>query len=78
MDITAIERMEEFARGVLKLFPEEQAHFFDELENSGLLSADEVKGLKEYVALYHMFADQRYYKMVRECVKEMYLAEITR
>lgn len=78
MDVTTMERMEEFARNVLKLFPEEQAQFFAELETSGLLTAEEVKGLKEYVALYHMYTDQRYYNMVRECVKEMYLSEFTR
>ena len=78
MNVTAIGRMEEFARSVLKLPPEVQAEFFNEMENNGILTAEEVKDLKEYVALFHMYTDQRYYNAVRECVKEMYLSEITR
>ena len=74
MNAIAVERMETFAREVLKLSPEMQAEYFEELKRIGLLTAEEVEGLKEYVALYHMFTDARYYNAVRECVKEMYLA----
>ena len=74
MNITAIERMEAFAREVLKLSPEMQTEFFNEMVNAGLMTAEEAEGLKVYVAYYHMFTDQRYYNAVRDAVKEMYMA----
>ena len=74
MNVTAIERMEAFAREVLKLSPEMQVEFFDNMVNAGLMTADEANGLKEYVAYYHMFTNQRYYNAVRDAVKEMYMA----
>lgn len=77
MNVTAIERMEEFARGVLKLSPEMQVVFFDEMVQNGLMSAEEAEGLKQYVALYHMLTNQRYYNAVREATKEMFLNDIT-
>ena len=76
MDVAATERMEEFARGVLKLPHEVQAVFFDEMVNGGLMSTEEAEGLKKYVALYHMFTDQRYYNEVRKATMEMYLNDI--
>ncbi len=76
MNVIAIERMEEFARGVLKLSPEMQSEFFAEMVSTGAMSADEAEGLKQYVALYHMFTDQRYYNAVREASFEMYMSEI--
>lgn len=74
MDAIAIERMEKFAQEVLKLSPEMQAEFFNEMERSGLMTAEEAKGLKEYVALYHMFTNQRHYNMVKQAAYEMYMA----
>ena len=76
MNAIAVERMEEFARGVLKLSPEMQTVFFGEMVNSGTMSSDEAEGLKKYVALYHMFTDQRYYNAVREATRELYMSEI--
>lgn len=78
INVTATERMEEFARGVLRLFPEQRAEFFEQMIRDGLLSAEEADGLKQYVALYHMFADQSYHNKVREAVMEMYLGELIR
>ena len=76
MNAIAVERMEEFARGVLKLSPEMQTVFFEEMVNSGTMSRDESGGLKKYVALYHMFTDQLYYNAVREATRELYMNEI--
>lgn len=78
MNTVAVERMEEFARNVLKLSPEMQADFFNEMVSTGCMSATEAEGLKQYVALYRMFTDQRYYNTVRDCVQDMYLAGINR
>lgn len=75
MDVMAIERMEAFAKEVLKLSPEMQIEYFTALVRDGILTADEVEGLKQYVALYHMFTNQRYYNAVKECVTAMYFAE---
>lgn len=76
MDAIALGRMEEFARGVLKLSSEMQTEFFKEMVSSGTMSAEEAEGLKKYVALYHMFTDLRHYNAVRDCVMEMYLSEM--
>lgn len=76
MNAIAVERMEEFARGVLKLSPEMQTVFFDEMVSGGLMSVEKAEGLKQYVALYHMFTDQRYYNAVREATRELYMSEI--
>lgn len=76
MNAIAVERMEEFARGVLKLSPEMQTVFFDEMVSGGLMSVEEAEGLKQYVALYHMFTDQRYYNAVREATRELYMNKI--
>lgn len=73
MNAVAIERMEKFAREVLKLTPEMQVEFYEEIQHNGLVTAEEAEGLKKYVALFHMFTDTRYYNAVRDCVKEMYM-----
>ena len=78
MDVIAIERMEAFAKEVLKLSPEMRDVFFDELENNGIVTAEEVEGLKKYVTLYHMFTNQRHYNAVKQCVTEMYMSEMNR
>lgn len=72
MDVTAIERMEEFARNVLTLTPEMQTVFFNEMVSNNMMTVEEAEGLKKYVALYHMFTDQRYYNMVKQTVFGMY------
>lgn len=76
MDAIATARMEEFAKGVLKLSPETQTEFFNEMVKSGMMTVDEAEGLKQYVALFHMFTDQRYYNAVKVTVSEMYMNEI--
>ena len=78
MDASAVERMEEFARGVLKLTPEMQTVFFNDMVHNGMMSAEEAEGLKQYVALYHMFTDYRYYNAVRTATMELYLIDINK
>lgn len=70
MNIEAIEKAEAFARSVLKLWPEQQDRYFKKLIDLGF-TQDEVKGLQEYVALYHMFTDPIYYKKVKTAVGAM-------
>lgn len=76
MNAVAAERMENFAREVLKLSPEMQVEFFNNMVASGLMTADEAEGLKQYVALYHMFTDQRYYKAIEAGVLAMYAGSL--
>lgn len=78
MHAIALERMEEFARSVLRLAPEMQTEFFAEMVKGGTLSEDEAEGLKQYVGLYHMFTDQRYYDAMRDGVKALYMSEANR
>ncbi len=76
MDAVALERMEAFAQSVLKLSGEMQTEFFETMTATGMMSAEEAEGLKKYVALYHMFTDQRHYNAVRACALEMYMNEL--
>ncbi len=70
MNIEAIERAENFAKNVLKLSPEAQDEYFKMLPDLGL-TEEEVKNLKEYVCLFHMFTDASYYKKVQTAVGAM-------
>ena len=72
MNVAAIERMEAFAQQVLKLRPEAQTEFFREMVREGFMTSNDAEGLKQYVALYRMFTDNRYYKAVREAVQTLY------
>ena len=76
MNVIASTRMEEFAKQVLRLPIEAQNEFWKESVRSGLMTADEAKGLQKYVALFHMFTDPRHYKAIREAALEMYMAEM--
>lgn len=76
MDIVAMTRMEEFAKWVLRLPIEAQDEFWKESVRSGLMTADEAKGLQKYVALFHMFTDPRHYRAIREASIEMYMASM--
>lgn len=70
MNIEAIEAAENFAKKVLKLSPEAQDEYFKMLPDLGL-TAEEVKNLQQYVALYHMFTDPSYYKKIQTTVGAM-------
>jgi hypothetical protein len=70
MNVEAIERAENFARNVLKLYPEARDEYFKMLPGLGL-TEEEVKNLQEYVCLYHMFTDPSYYKKIQYAVGEM-------
>lgn len=70
MNIEAIGSAEDFARKVLTLSPEGQTEFYKMLPGLGF-TEDEVKNLMEYVGLYHMFTDSRYYKKIQATVGAM-------
>ena len=70
MNIEVIEKAEAFAKSVLMLPTEAQDEFFKMLPDLGL-TAEEVKNLQEYVALFHMFTDPSYYKKVQAAVGAM-------
>ena len=71
MDIEALARMEAFAKECLKLFPEQREMFFQEMVTTGLMTAEQAEGLREYVCYFRLFTDNRYYKMVERAVGEM-------
>lgn len=75
MDVVAMTRMEEFARSVLRLPVEAQDAFWKESVESGLMTAEEAEGMQKYVALFHMFTDNRHYNAIRGCVLKMYMSE---
>lgn len=66
--MNALERMETFAKTFLCLNEEQKKEAWEAL--APMMSEEELTGLKEYVALYHMMSDQGYYrKIMLECLK---------
>lgn len=65
---TALKKMEDFARDVLKLPIEAQNELFKTLEET--LTPDEVKCLKELVGLYRLHTDMKYYKAIENALAE--------
>lgn len=73
INVTAIARMEIFARDVLRLEPEKRDAFFSGLVENGIVTQEESVGLAQYVMLYRMFTDQRYYKAIQSATFELYM-----
>lgn len=76
VNVTALARMEEFARDVLRLKPEKRDAYFAGLVESGIVTQEESDGLAQYVMLYRMFTDQRYYKAIQNATFEMYMKNL--
>lgn len=68
MDYKAAKRMEDFAKEILSQTPAMQKKMWEALEP--ILTEDEIRGLKSYVGLFHMFTDQRFYDAVKKSVGE--------
>lgn len=62
------ERMIDFAQTVLNLPEREQEQVFNFLAASGVLTYEQARGLREYVAWYHLFGDRDYYEAVKKAV----------
>lgn len=73
INVSALEKMETFARGVLMLKPEKRDAYFASLVENGVVTQEESDGLAQYVMLYRMFTDQRYYKAIQNASFEMYM-----
>lgn len=73
INVETLKRMETLAQETLKLFPEQRTVFFRELIQKGILTTDEAKCIEEYVCLYRLMTDHRYYKAVQSAVCEMLL-----
>ena len=68
------ERIEGFAQAMLARSPGTQEKAWAAL--AGVLTESEIKGLKEYVGLYHMLTDSRLYKAVMEAVGNQIYSEM--
>ena len=73
-DFVAAKRMEDFAKTILAASPSVQKKMWKSLES--VLTADEIRGLKEYVGLFHMFTDQRLFDAVKDAVGEQLYNEL--
>ncbi len=73
---TALKKMEDFARNVLKLPTEAQNELFKTLEET--LTPDEVKGLKGLVGLYRLHTDLKYYKAIENALAEQLYNEFNK
>ena len=74
IDFIAAKRMEDFAKTILAAGPSVQKKMWKSLES--VLTADEIRGLKEYVGLFHMFTDQRLFDAVKDAVGEQLYNEL--
>lgn len=73
---TALKKMEDFARDVLKLPIEAQNELFKTLEET--LAPDEVKSLKDLVGLYRLHTDIKYYKAIENALAEQLYNEFNK
>lgn len=73
MNVAAIESMETFARTVLRLSPEGQALFFENLTES--LSNEEIETLKKCVASYKLMTNAAFYRAAQQAVGEQLYKE---
>ena len=76
IDNTGHERMIDFAQRVLQLSEKDQYRVFEFLAASGVLTYEQAKGLREYVAWYHLFGDRDYYESVKKAMCEIISNEI--
>lgn len=74
MDYEAVKRMEDFAKEIISQSPPMQKKMWEALEP--ILTADEIRGLKCYVGLFHMFTDQRFFDAVKQSVGEQIYKEL--
>ena len=66
--MNALERMETFAQTFLCLNEEQKKEAWEAL--APMMSEEELTGLKEYVALYHIMSDPgHFYKIMTECLE---------
>lgn len=72
MNTEAAKRMEEMAEMILRFPVERREEAFELLAKEGGLPAEAVQHFREYVFLYHMFTDPRFYKKVEQTVCAMY------
>ena len=70
INVEAIAAAEDFAKKVLSLPIEAQGELWKTLPGLGFTD-EEIQGLQKYVALFHMFTDNRYYKAIQTAVGEM-------
>lgn len=73
INVTALVRMETFARDVLRLEPEKRDAYFASLVENGIVTQEESDGLAQYVMLYRMFTEERYYKAIQNATFEVYM-----
>lgn len=75
MNIATIEKMENFAKSILNTSPEQQEEVWEALKS--VLTGEEVRGLMEYVSLYHLMTDTYFYNTVKQAIGEQILQEVT-
>lgn len=78
MNTEVAKRMEETAALILKIPPERREEAFELLAKEGGLPDEAVQHFREYVFFYHMFTDQRFYKVVEQTVCAMFLEGLNR
>lgn len=70
-DYKVLGRMESFAQNLINMPEEMQNDVWKSLAE--VFSADEIKGLQEYVGLYKMMTDEAFFKAVEKAVcKKLY------
>jgi hypothetical protein len=74
MNPEVMKRMEDMAALILKIPVERREEAFAVL--AAELPEEAVQHFREFVFLYHMFTDNRFYKAVEQTVCEMYCASI--
>lgn len=74
MNTEAMKRMEDMAALILKIPVERREEAFSLL--AAELPEEAVQHFREFVFLYHMYTDNRFYKAVEQTVCEMYCANI--
>lgn len=74
MNIATIEKMENFAKSILNISPEQQGRVWEALEQT--LTNEEVRGLKEYVGFFHLLTDNYFYNTVKQAVGEQIYKEL--
>ncbi|MDD6484009.1 MAG: hypothetical protein PUF72_05480 [Clostridiales bacterium] len=76
MNKLAHKRMTDFAQKVIEMKETDQNNLFAYFVNSGTLTAEQAKGLREYVALYHIFSDADYYNAIQKALCEKFVDEL--
>lgn len=69
LNVTALKRMENVASIINAADGRTRDRMWEALE--GILTEEEVAGLKQYTTLYHMFTDDSFFNQVQNLVGQM-------